>query len=54
MSACFGYLRGLDGDVAGEVRASACEGGGDELEVPKTLEVDGAGEYRLLRGALGG
>ena len=36
MSACFGYLRGRDGDVAGEVRASAREGAGDELEVPRS------------------
>jgi hypothetical protein len=36
MSACFGYLRGWDGDVAGEVRASACEGSEDELKVTRS------------------
>ena len=36
MSACFGYLRGWDGDVAGEVRASACEGSEDELKITRS------------------
>jgi len=48
MSACFGYLRGWDGDVAVEVH------GAEVLEMnSKSLEVGGAEEHRLLRGALG-